>query len=104
MLPPGTTLQQAASGFRNQGQFIAALHVSRNVGIPFADLKAQMVTGNLSLGQAIQKLRPEANSTRATRQAESETDIDLKTPTTGSTPGATAGATTTTGKNGKNHR
>src|SRR5213593_2378686 len=28
MLPPGMTLAAASNGFRNQGQFIAALHVS----------------------------------------------------------------------------
>jgi hypothetical protein len=59
MLPSGMTLEQAASGFRNQGQFIAALEASKKQNIPFADLKAQM-TGNppLSLGQPIQKLKP----------------------------------------------
>src|SRR2546426_3494125 len=29
LLPEGMTLETASSGFRNQGQFIAALHVSR---------------------------------------------------------------------------
>ena len=42
MLPTGMTLDQASLGFKNQGQFIAALHVSRNLGIPFADLKTAM--------------------------------------------------------------
>jgi len=59
MLPEGMTIEQASEGFRNQGQFIAALQASKNLDIRFADLKAQM-TGDdaLSLGQAIQKLRP----------------------------------------------
>ena len=35
--------QRASSGFRNQGQFIAAVHVSQNLGIPFADLRATML-------------------------------------------------------------
>jgi hypothetical protein len=61
MLPAGMTLEQAASGFRNQGQFIAALQASKNLNIPFADLKAQMTGSNhLSLGQAVQKLKPGA--------------------------------------------
>jgi hypothetical protein len=60
MLPAGMTLEQAADGFRNQGQFIAALEASKNRSIPFADLKAEMTGENaLSLGQAMQKLRPE---------------------------------------------
>jgi hypothetical protein len=36
------SLNQASKGFKNQGQFIAALHVSQNLGISFADLKTAM--------------------------------------------------------------
>ena len=42
LLPSHTTLASAATGFKNQGQFIAALHVSHNLNIPFAKLKAQV--------------------------------------------------------------
>jgi hypothetical protein len=38
LLPAGTDLQSAASGFKNLGEFVAAVHVSHNLGIPFADL------------------------------------------------------------------
>jgi hypothetical protein len=73
LLPPGTDMTLAAAGFKNQGQFIAAVHVSKNLGIPFADLKSSMVDDGLSLGQSIQVLRPGVDSTleasRATRQA-----------------------------------
>ena len=34
MLPSGMTLDQATAGFRNQGQFIAALNASKNQGVP----------------------------------------------------------------------
>src|SRR5258708_3714949 len=44
LLPAGVTLSSAAAGFRNQGQFLAALHVSRNLGIPFSQLKAEMTS------------------------------------------------------------
>ena len=79
LLPTGMTLADAAAGFKNQGQFIAALHVSRNLGIPFASLKNEM-TGpdRLSLGQSIQKLRPSADVKRATKRAQQEADDDLK--------------------------
>jgi hypothetical protein len=56
-LPAGTNLQTAASGFRNLGQFVAAVNVSNNLGIPFDRLKADMVTKNMSLGQSIQDLK-----------------------------------------------
>src|SRR5262249_25456459 len=94
LLPTGMTLDQASRGFKNQGQFIAALHVSRNLGISFPDLKTAMtginpVTGTqsgvtrLSLGQAIQKLRPSANSTTAAELAERQAKADLdRSPTT----------------------
>ncbi len=48
--------------FRNYGQYNAALHVSENLGIPFADLKQKMVVEGLSLGQAIQALRPDLDA------------------------------------------
>ena len=47
-----------AAGFKNQGQFVAAVNVSRNLGINFVDLKSLMVDKNLSLGQAIHQLKP----------------------------------------------
>jgi hypothetical protein len=57
MLPSGMTLEQAADGFRNQGQFTAALQQSHNHDISFVDLKAAMTGDNpLSLGQAMRKL------------------------------------------------
>ena len=57
LLPPGTTLTQAAAGFKNQGQFIAALEASKNLGVPFADLKDRMTAGE-SLGASIHALKP----------------------------------------------
>jgi hypothetical protein len=58
MLPAGMTMEQASDGFRNQGQFIAALEASKNNKIDFVRLKAEM-TGDdaLSLGQAVRKLK-----------------------------------------------
>ena len=115
MLPANMTLNTASAGFRNQGQFIAAVHVSQNLGIPFADLRAAMLglpkpgttptsntTGTttpnatstpLSLGQAIQKLRPAANATTEASHAETQARADLST-TTGNTT-TTSGTTTT---------
>jgi hypothetical protein len=59
LLPAGTTITAAAAGFRNEGQFLAALHVSNNLGIPFAQLRAKVTGPNAeSLGRAIQDLRP----------------------------------------------
>jgi hypothetical protein len=79
LLPKNTTLETASMGYKNQGQLIAALHVSRNLNIPFSSLKMEM-TGpdHLSLGQTIHKLRPTVDSKTATKKAESEADDDVK--------------------------
>ena len=77
MLPPGMTLEEAAAGYKNQGQFIASLHVASNLGIPFEDLKFQMVEQQASLGQAIQTLKPQADPTLELQRAETQVRQDL---------------------------
>ncbi len=81
LLPAGMNLQTAAEGFRNQGQFVAALHVSKNLNIPFADLKTAMTGASpLSLGKAIQQLRPDLGKKTVdaeVKQAESEAKQDV---------------------------
>jgi hypothetical protein len=79
LLPPNMTLDAASAGFRNQGQFIAALHVSHNLGIPFADLKSDMVTRHMSLGQSIQDLTKTADAPREAKKGEAQASSDLKT-------------------------
>jgi hypothetical protein len=79
MLPAGMTLAAASRGFRNQGQFIAALHVSQNLHIPFADLRRAMTGPNaMSLGQAIHTLRPSTDSDGAVRRANTQTGSDVR--------------------------
>jgi hypothetical protein len=82
LLPQGMDLKTAESGFKNHGQFIAALHVSNNLMIPFDQLKAKMTgvsvnaagqTTNstpMSLGKAIQELRPNLTGSQASQQAQ----------------------------------
>ena len=59
MLPPGTDMNSAADGFKNFGQFVSAVQVSKNLNIPFDQLKMK-TTGSeaKSLGDAIHELRP----------------------------------------------
>ena len=91
LLPAGTDLQTAAAGFRNLGQFVAAVHVSHNLDIPFAQLKCtELATAaacpgmtlpskGSHLGQAIQTLKPtmsSADSKSAAKQAEKEASAD----------------------------
>src|SRR5262249_13788861 len=79
LMPPGTDLQQAAQGFKNLGQFVAAVHVSHNLGIPFDQLKAKMIgPPKESLGQAIHALKPTANSSDESKKGgkQAKQDID----------------------------
>jgi len=79
LLPSGMSLENAAQGFRNQGQFIAALHVSKNLDIPFDKLKTEMTgTNRRSLGQAIETLKPNADANKEAKTAESEAKADVK--------------------------
>ena len=78
LLPAGTDLQSAAAGFRNLGEFVAAVHVSHNLGVPFADLKADMMAGD-SLGEAIRRLRPDADSQVEARRAHAQAREDQGT-------------------------
>src|SRR5216684_7849458 len=91
LLPAGTDLQTAAGGYRNLGQFVAAVHVSHNLGIPFDQLKCtELATADACpgltvpsksshLGQAIQTLKPTMSSTdskSAAKQAEKEASAE----------------------------
>ena len=111
LLPPNTDLKTALSGFKNDGQFIAALHVSKNLGIPFDQLKATMLgttpqltatttgstttasttTGSkpMSLGQAIHTLQPNLSAKDAEKEAdkaENQARVDIKITTTAPKP------------------
>ena len=73
-LPAGVDLLDAAHGFRNLGQFVAAVNVSRNLGIPFGSLRHRMVNDGMSLGQAIKAERPDSDANRIARRAELEAE------------------------------
>src|SRR5262249_42862840 len=86
----GMDVNLAESGFTNRGHFISALHVSRNLNIPFDQLKAKMLglaptttttttatadaptssAKPMSLGQAIHDLRPTIPQVEAEQEAQ----------------------------------
>jgi hypothetical protein len=79
LLPPGQTVETAALGFKNTGQFVAAVHVANNLNIPFDALKARMTGPEpLSLGQAITALKPGADASREVRRAEAQALEDIR--------------------------
>jgi hypothetical protein len=74
-----TTLKNDASGFKNFGQFVAAVHVSQNLDIPFADLKAKMTGPNaVSLGKAIQELKPDTDAKTEAKKATKQANDEMK--------------------------
>lgn len=89
LLPTGTNLQDAAKGFDHLGQFVAAVHVSHNLGIPFDQLKTKMMNGD-SLGQAIQGLKPNVNAKQEAIKANQQALEDME-KSMGATKAATAG-------------
>jgi hypothetical protein len=77
---PGGNLQSACGAFKNLGQCIAAMHVSKNLGIPFSELEGKMTgSGSESLGKAIQDLgganvNAKAEAKKGTKQANADLD------------------------------
>jgi uncharacterized protein (DUF433 family) len=94
LLPQGTDLKMAETGFENRGQFLAALIVSKNLGIPFDQLKAkvtgmnaqgQTVSTEMSLGKAIHELKPtltqdQVNDAIKTAEKQAEEDAERTGP------------------------
>jgi hypothetical protein len=89
----GMPAQQACSGFKNVGQCVAAAHVSKNLDISFACMKADMTgqapaqgsscpagsgSKSMSLGKSIRTLSPNANGKLETKKAEKQADEDIK--------------------------
>ena len=81
-------LNLATSGFKNLGLFVATMNVSNNLKIDFSQLKLAMTgtdltgistgRGNLvSLGQAIQQLKPAVNGKAVAARAERQAAIDI---------------------------
>lgn len=96
-LPDGMDLMKAADGFTKLGQFVAAVNVSYNHDYEFKKLKALMVDEGFSLGQAMQKLKADANTSDLARRAETDAQrLITSTDPSGNTVVSTAPTSTTT--------
>jgi len=82
LLPKGVTLPDAAKGFKNETGFIATLHASHDLNIPFEQLKSDVTSGERnSLAQAIRKFRPEFDMKaveNGAKAAEQQAKTDIK--------------------------
>ena len=109
MLPSGESMSAASAGFRNEGQFLAALHASHNLDIPFDQLKAKMTgSDDMSLGAAIKASKPQMSKSEAKEAAKmaelqakasehAKATTSAKTSTSANST-TSAAATTTTNK------
>jgi hypothetical protein len=67
------------TNIKNFGQFVAAVHVSHNLGIPFSELQVKMTGSNaVSLGKAIQELKPDVDPKNEAKKAAGQADNDVK--------------------------
>jgi hypothetical protein len=93
-LPANTNLMDAANGFKNLGQFVAAVNVSNNHHLEFSELKTRMVDQGMSLGQALQDVKKTTNVETEVRSAEAEADRMIKSSTTSTVSTTTASTST----------
>ena len=57
LLPDGAKVQDATPGFKTLGEFVAAVHISKNLNIPFGQFKDKVTRGD-GLGKALKDLNP----------------------------------------------
>jgi hypothetical protein len=94
MLPSDASINSASAGFKNEGQFLAALHASHNLDIPFDQLKSEMTGSHaMSLGSAIKASKPDMSGNQA-KEAAKKAEADAKA--SASAKAATSAATSTT--------
>jgi hypothetical protein len=78
-LPRSTDLNIAAGGFRRLELLVAAINASNNLGVPFFELKRRIVNDGMTLGQAIQDIRPRSRYWDEARRAEDDAAATIRT-------------------------
>ena len=76
-LYPDMDLTAASADFKTLGSFVSALHVSKNLTIPFDQLKARVTgDGAVSLGKAIKELKPDVDADAEVKKADAQAKAD----------------------------
>lgn len=79
LLPAGSPVAAASAGFKNIGQFVAAVHVAHNLGIPFPQLKARLIGARPEpLGQAVADLKPGVHADAEVAKALAQAKDDMR--------------------------
>ena len=79
MLPAELSPQQACAGFKTLEQCVTAIHLTQNLKLSFADLKAK-TTGKSSIGlqKAIEQMAANANAKDELKKAKKQAGDDMK--------------------------
>jgi hypothetical protein len=80
-LPARIDVMWAASGFRDLGQFVAAVNAAYNLQIPFMTLKSRLLDDRMSLGQAIRDLRRSSDYRKEAKRAQDEAKAMMRAKT-----------------------
>jgi hypothetical protein len=81
--PPVTDLQAASQGFKILAQFVAAVHISHNLGIPFDQLKTPAQTSE-NFSKSIHVLKPDADAKAEIKKAAEQYIDDMEESQLGS--------------------
>ncbi|HYX70040.1 MAG TPA: hypothetical protein VE825_12960 [Terriglobales bacterium] len=79
LLPADTDLKQASRDFMYLDQFLAAVHVSNNLGIPLDQLRSKMKDSTFGqLRKAVETLKPGVDSKAEVKRADEQGKQDVK--------------------------
>lgn len=79
LLGPGANLKQATIDFNYLDEFLAAVHVSNNLGIPFDQLRRQMKDSTFGqLRKAVETLKPGVDAKAEVKRAKDQGKQDVK--------------------------
>jgi len=77
LLNERVNLDTVATGFESAEDFAATVHASKNIRVPFTLLKHEVVDEGKTLADAIQTVKPTANTSLEADLARSEARADL---------------------------
>jgi hypothetical protein len=82
LLPEDITPQQFCDGFKTLGGCVAAMHATKNLGIPVSDLKTKVVDAKPKkdldkLESAIHELKPNVDAKAERKKAQKQAERDL---------------------------
>ena len=77
LLNERVNLDSVATGFESAEDFEATVHASKNIRVPFTLLKHEVVDEGKTLADAIQTVKPTANTSLEADLARSEARADL---------------------------